>query len=374
MPSLVVGDQIAAGTGGINQALAEGRGWSDEDVLAYAKTIGDNHPMFAETLEEMDPAMVDAIQAIKLGGKNAKQLALQAKSHGNELFGWGKKNPAQYSNCLPSYDEAEKYALAVPLLPEPSQASGGEETPAHNARHGQEEEEDCLSKAEQAVLLSQIYANRAMAHLMLKNYRSCQQDCTRALARLPSNVKAHYRLARACFALGQYPEAIKACMAGLDQCPASRPPSRTEGGKEGAEETGQNPSTASPPSPPPSLPPALSGPPEDPNRALLLALRGQAVRRLKLRLNDQKKRALAQAERRAGRRKALRAAWTMCQARGVRIGRPPWCEEAQGGGEARRRAEALPWEEAGAGGPQVGVWSLLLLYPDQEQRMVSTST
>lgn len=51
MPSLVVGDQIAAGTGGINQALAEGRGWSDEDVLAYAKTIGDNHPMFAETLE-----------------------------------------------------------------------------------------------------------------------------------------------------------------------------------------------------------------------------------------------------------------------------------------------------------------------------------
>jgi len=53
-PPLLVGSKIAAGYGGINQALAEGKGWTDEDVLAYAKTIGDNHPMFAETVEVRD--------------------------------------------------------------------------------------------------------------------------------------------------------------------------------------------------------------------------------------------------------------------------------------------------------------------------------
>ncbi len=28
---------------------------------------------------------------------------------------------------------------------------------------------------------NQTYANRAMAHLMLKNYRSCKEDCDRAI-------------------------------------------------------------------------------------------------------------------------------------------------------------------------------------------------
>ena len=120
----VVGGAIKEGEGGIKQALAEGKGWSEHDILAYAKTIGDNHPMFAESLEvsgwvwfglvgcvvdgfraggldggmcmcvrgcgeterlhststvctyhtstrqEMDPAMIEAIQAIKFEGKN----------------------------------------------------------------------------------------------------------------------------------------------------------------------------------------------------------------------------------------------------------------------------------------------------------------
>jgi hypothetical protein len=50
LPGLV-GGAIAEGEGGIKKALAEGKGWSEADILAYAKTIGDNHPMFAESLE-----------------------------------------------------------------------------------------------------------------------------------------------------------------------------------------------------------------------------------------------------------------------------------------------------------------------------------
>jgi hypothetical protein len=32
-------------------AAGEGKGWSLEEMLAYAKTIGDNHPMFAQRAE-----------------------------------------------------------------------------------------------------------------------------------------------------------------------------------------------------------------------------------------------------------------------------------------------------------------------------------
>jgi Tfp pilus assembly protein PilF len=45
-------------------------------------------------------------------------------------------------------------------------------------------------------LLSQIYNNRALAHLLIKNYRSCREDCDRALKHAPGNVKAIYRKAK----------------------------------------------------------------------------------------------------------------------------------------------------------------------------------
>lgn len=48
-----------------------------------------------------------------------RELAEQSKKHGNDLFGWGKKNPAQYSNCLKSYTVREVTFLAkvCPVLP-----------------------------------------------------------------------------------------------------------------------------------------------------------------------------------------------------------------------------------------------------------------
>ena len=47
----LIGTTIKEGEGGIKKALEEGKGWNHEDILAYAKTIDDNHPMFAESLE-----------------------------------------------------------------------------------------------------------------------------------------------------------------------------------------------------------------------------------------------------------------------------------------------------------------------------------
>jgi len=61
--SKVVGKVIPEGAGGIKKAVEEGKGWNDEQILAYAKTIPDNHPFFAESLEVSTMAMRRCILA-----------------------------------------------------------------------------------------------------------------------------------------------------------------------------------------------------------------------------------------------------------------------------------------------------------------------
>lgn len=59
----------------------------------------------------MDPAYVEAIQQIKFADKDKFQLAEQAKSHGNMLFQYGKKNPHQYHNSIVSYNVSRLLSL-----------------------------------------------------------------------------------------------------------------------------------------------------------------------------------------------------------------------------------------------------------------------
>lgn len=47
----VMGNILKEGEGGIKKAVEEGRGWSLEEISAYADSIDDNHPMFAERIE-----------------------------------------------------------------------------------------------------------------------------------------------------------------------------------------------------------------------------------------------------------------------------------------------------------------------------------
>lgn len=56
-----------------------------------------------------------------------------------------------------------------------------------------------------------------------ENYRSCIQDCAATLRINPSNVKAFYRSATACFSLDKLPEAIDACTRGLTLDPSNAP-------------------------------------------------------------------------------------------------------------------------------------------------------
>lgn len=63
------------------------------------------------TSQDMDPAYVEAIQQIKFADKDKFQLAEQAKSHGNMLFQYGKKNPHQYHNSIVSYNVSRLLSL-----------------------------------------------------------------------------------------------------------------------------------------------------------------------------------------------------------------------------------------------------------------------
>lgn len=64
----------------------------------------------------MDPAYVEAIQQIKFADKDKFQLAEQAKSHGNMLFQYGKKNPHQYHNAIVSYNVSCVWSPALSIL------------------------------------------------------------------------------------------------------------------------------------------------------------------------------------------------------------------------------------------------------------------
>lgn len=73
--------------------------------------------------------------------------------------------------------------------------------------HAQEAEghaKEAEDSDELRVLLSQIYSNRAFAHLMIKNYRSCKEDCDKALKLTPGNVKAWYRKAKVRYAAATF--------------------------------------------------------------------------------------------------------------------------------------------------------------------------
>ena len=64
--------------------------------------------------------------------------------------------------------------------------------------------------------------NEAILTIHVENYRSCTLDSMAAIDLSPTNIKAHYRLASALFALNKLPEAHSACSAGLELDPSNK--------------------------------------------------------------------------------------------------------------------------------------------------------
>lgn len=148
-------------------------------------------------LEENDE--LEAFKALAYEG-TPLEVATNFKEQGNDSF--REKRLA---------DAKEFYGKGVGvLLSEVRRRQRGEK------RTGDVPEEEPDEVVEEVKLLEVLLVNRAMAHLGLKNYRSCVMDCGAVLRINNKNTKALYRSAKALLALGRIKEADDACARGLE--------------------------------------------------------------------------------------------------------------------------------------------------------------
>ncbi|KAH9785080.1 TPR REGION domain-containing protein [Citrus sinensis] len=131
----------------------------------------------SEPKTESEKADLDAIAALK------ESAAIELKEKGNEYVKKGKKH---------YYDAIDCYTRAI--------------------------NQNVLSDSENSVL----YANRAHVNLLLGNYRRALTDTEEALKLCPTNVKAHYRAAKASSSLNLLNDAKSFCEKGLEQDPDNK--------------------------------------------------------------------------------------------------------------------------------------------------------
>ena len=156
----------------------------------------DLHPLFWTDLPKGEEGkdMMESLSKMIHEGKTPSELALHFKELGNENY--VKGTPLGYSDALEFYKQALDWS---------KKCKG---TPADRA---------CYAS---------ILSNRAAINLKKKNFRSVMLDCRAAIKygpQPPGNCKAHYRYAKAAFALGKYAESKKYASEGLGVDPESKP-------------------------------------------------------------------------------------------------------------------------------------------------------
>ncbi|OCK79220.1 TPR repeat protein-like protein [Lepidopterella palustris CBS 459.81] len=181
--------------------MAEIRERSADEVLKEMNRV----PLFMTNLDETDGE----------GGENVELEALKALAYEgtrSEVAGNFRQQGNELARQKKWSDAKEYYDKAIAALKAPRKSQDAEEGPADI--EVVELDEEAERKKEREVEEA-CYVNRALCNLEKKNYRSCIHDCASTLRINPSNVKALYRSALACFALDKLPEASDACTRGL---------------------------------------------------------------------------------------------------------------------------------------------------------------
>ncbi|CAM9163577.1 unnamed protein product [Phaeothamnion confervicola] len=209
----------------IDEAVAAGKGWTDEERRAYVDNIPENLPLFAESLEEMDPAFVEAMTALAYEGETPASLAANFKDQGNKQFARGKHNKMYYRHAAQFYSKgiqhAEEAAEAAEAVDSSVAATAGKDSDGAS-KDNKGEGEDKPSADKVRILRATLYANRAAAHLALGNYGSARADCDASLRLVPGNVKCLYRIAMALIQLRRPVEAAAVCDKGLAIDPTNK--------------------------------------------------------------------------------------------------------------------------------------------------------
>lgn len=177
----------------IAKSVAAGKGWKEGEREAYLKKVSEeDHPMFAESIEDMDPGVVKAFQDLTYEDETPLSLGEHFKQLGNDRFKRGKNNSMYFRHAQQSYTEGLRNVRL------------GDGSPELNA------------------IAAALLSNRAMANLALKNYGSCRKDCDEALALSPGNVKCLFRKAKAELLLRRHREALAVSEEGLALDPSNK--------------------------------------------------------------------------------------------------------------------------------------------------------
>ena len=181
-------------------------GWDPEARAAFLASLDDDEapelPLLAESVDEMDPAMVEALMQLRDGGEPPSELAVDAKERGNGHY----KRAVSTKNKLFYREAAKEYSDGLALCVA--------------ARSEADDEEDPQTRLT-------LHANRAACSLALKNYGECVKDCKAALAIDQHNAKAAYRLARALLGLKKHKQARDAAQWGLASAPDDKALTKT---------------------------------------------------------------------------------------------------------------------------------------------------
>ena len=123
------------------------------------------------------------------GMKSPSDMAIKCKENGNNNF----KRAAQVKKKMYFIEARKHYTEGCLHIMKARELDDSEENRALHAA---------------------LLANRGACNMSLKNYGSVKRDCADALKLTPTNVKAHYRIAKACFELKQFEDCLKAIAAG----------------------------------------------------------------------------------------------------------------------------------------------------------------
>ncbi|KAK5064902.1 hypothetical protein LTR84_000736 [Exophiala bonariae] len=153
-------------------------------------------PLFMNSLEEATDEdgqndLLEAIKALQYEGTKA-EVAQGFKERGNEMVAEKKWSDAK-----------EFYTKGIAVLMDKV-----------NDKWDQAEDQESELKLRKT-LEEQLYVNRALCNLELKNYRSTTLDSAAALRVNPRNIKAHFRSASALFALDKVLEALDVASRGI---------------------------------------------------------------------------------------------------------------------------------------------------------------
>eukprot|EP01071_Lankesteria_metandrocarpae_P015679 Lankesteria_metandrocarpae@DN9971_c0_g1_i1.p1 len=166
-------------------AEAEDEDWeiSPEAVKALTeKYSGQEFPLFMSDINKgtSGNSHIEALQELLYGDDTTPESRARGfKEAGNECFEEGRKRPDRFENAKEFYSQG------------------------------------ISQKCSNVALNSVLYSNRAMTHLMTKDYVACVDDCREAIKLDPLNHKPYYRAAKASYYLRLFKQAAAFGQQGL---------------------------------------------------------------------------------------------------------------------------------------------------------------